>query len=130
MDEDDSVIDITHQDHNIYDSGMHMADAMVKQIVDELSGLWDNTIIVLLSDHGEEMFDDDLPYKCHGPNHGYHPYGDGQHHVMLVSDFLMEPSKEKKSPTQFASLILHPPSPSTSLSIGTMKLMELLLFRS
>ena len=34
MDEDDSVVDITHQDHNIYDSGMHMADAMVKQIVD------------------------------------------------------------------------------------------------
>ncbi|MAA80593.1 MAG: hypothetical protein CL916_15160, partial [Deltaproteobacteria bacterium] len=85
MDEDDSVIDITHQDHNIYDSGMHMADAMIKQIVDELkrSGLWDNTVIVLLSDHGEEMFADELPYKYHGPNHGYHPYGDGQHHVML-----------------------------------------------
>ena len=33
MNEDDSVIDITHQDHNIYDSGIQMADAMVKQIV-------------------------------------------------------------------------------------------------
>jgi arylsulfatase A-like enzyme len=85
MSDGDSEIDITKQDHNIYDSGMQMADAMIKDIVDELkrSGLWDNTIIVLLSDHGEEMYAEDLPYKYHGPNHGYHPYGDGQHHVML-----------------------------------------------
>ena len=39
------------------------------------------------------MFDDDS-YKYHGPNHGYHPYGDGQHHVMLGIDFQMIKGKE------------------------------------
>ena len=85
MNEDDSIADITEQDHKIYDSGIQMADAMVKDIVDALktSGLWENTVIVLLSDHGEEMFAENLPYTYHGTNHGYHPYGEGQHHVML-----------------------------------------------
>ena len=80
---------VAEQDRRIYDSGLAMADGMVKRAVEELkrSGLYDNTIIILLSDHGENHWDEDLPYRWHGPNHGFHPYGDGQHHVMLAIRF-------------------------------------------
>jgi arylsulfatase A-like enzyme len=80
---------IAKQDQRIYDSGLDMADGMVKRVVDELkrSGMYDNTIIVLLSDHGENHWEKDLPYTYHGPNHGFNPYGDGQHHVLLTIRF-------------------------------------------
>lgn len=89
LDKGKNIDDVLHQDQNIYDSGLLMADDLIGDMVAELkrSGLWDNTIIVLLSDHGEEMFAQDLPYKYQGPNHGYHPYGEGQHHVMLAIRF-------------------------------------------
>ncbi len=75
---------IAEQDLRVYDSGIDMADNMVKNVVDELkrSGLWDNTIVMLLSDHGEEHYEAGHPYKFRGPNHGYHSFGDGQHHVV------------------------------------------------
>ena len=66
-----------------------MADELVGKLMDELksSGLWDNSIVVLLSDHGENMWSPDLPYNFRGPNHGFHPYGDGQHQVVLAIHF-------------------------------------------
>lgn len=87
--DDDPVNIIAEQDARIYDSGIDMADQMVKRIIDELkaSGLWENTVVVLLSDHGENHWAPDLPYKWHGPNHGFHPYGDGQHEVVLAIRF-------------------------------------------
>lgn len=77
---------IAEQDVRIYDSGIDMADRLVGSVVSSLkaSGLWDNTIVVLLSDHGEEHWDRKLPYKFNGPNHGFHAYGDGQHQVVLA----------------------------------------------
>ena len=80
---------IAKQDAKIYDAGIAMADALVERIVGELkeSGLYDNSIIILLSDHGENLWADDLPYKWHGPNHGFHPYGNGQHQVTLAIRF-------------------------------------------
>ena len=77
---------ISAQDMRIYDAGIDMADRLVGGIVTQLkeSGLWDNTIVILLSDHGEEHWAKTLPYKYHGPNHGYHSYGDGQHKVVLA----------------------------------------------
>ena len=75
---------IAEQDLRIYDSGIDMADQMVARVVSELkrSGLWDNTIVMLISDHGEEHYEEGHPYQFRGPNHGYHSYGDGQHHVV------------------------------------------------
>jgi len=80
----EAKLKIAEQDLRVYDSGIDMADQMVAKVVAELkrSGLWDNTIVVLLSDHGEEHYEPGHPYKFHGPNHGYHSYGDGQHHVV------------------------------------------------
>ena len=80
---------VAEQDLRIYDSGIRMADDLVASVVQELkdSGLWDNTIIILFSDHGEELWDTDLPYKWWGPNHGFHVYGDGHTNVAFSIRF-------------------------------------------
>ncbi|MFT5681578.1 MAG: arylsulfatase A-like enzyme, partial [Myxococcota bacterium] len=89
--EDDGEYDnlTAEQDVRIYDSGLDMADTLVGRVMDGLrqAGLLDNTIVVLFSDHGENMWAPDLPYKYRGPNHGFHPYDDGQHRVMLAIRF-------------------------------------------
>ena len=51
------------------------------------AGLLDDTIVVLFSDHGEEHYAEDLPYAYMGPNHGFHPYGDGQLRVLMAVRF-------------------------------------------
>ena len=78
-----------NQDVRIYDAGIDMANALVTRVMSvlEQSGLAENTIVVLFSDHGENMWAPDLPYKYRGPNHGFHPYDDGQHRVMLAIRF-------------------------------------------
>jgi len=83
--DDEPVYSFAQQDERIYDSGIAMADGIVERIVGELkkSGLYDNTVIIVFSDHGENMWKPNLPYKWHGPNHGFHPYDDGQHKVVL-----------------------------------------------
>lgn len=80
---------VAAQDVRIYDSGIDMADRLVARTVDELkrSGMWDNTIVILFSDHGEEHWAPDLPYKFGGPNHGFHMYGTGQSKVVWAIRF-------------------------------------------
>ncbi len=80
---------IATQDGRIYDSGVAMADQLVGRVMDSLreSGLIDNTIVVLVSDHGEELWDEDLPYKWYGPNHGFHVYGEGHLNVLMAVRF-------------------------------------------
>ncbi|MGB0637852.1 MAG: sulfatase family protein [Myxococcota bacterium] len=83
------AVRVAEQDLRIYDSGIRMADDLVGEVVTELkrSGLWDNTIIILFSDHGEEVWAPDLPYKWSGPNHGFHVYGDGHTNVVFSIRF-------------------------------------------
>lgn len=80
---------IAEQDLKIYDSGIRMADDLVGDVVAELkeSGLWDNTILILFSDHGEEVWAPDLPYKWWGPNHGFHMYGEGHTNIAFSIRF-------------------------------------------
>ena len=80
---------IAEQDLRIYDSGIRMADDLVGEVVNELkeSGLWDNTLLILFSDHGEEIWAPDLPYKWWGPNHGFHMYGEGHTNVAFAIRF-------------------------------------------
>ena len=77
---------LAEQDHRLYDAGLDMADRMVGQLMADLEegGLLDNSIVILLSDHGEEGWEDDLPYEYYGPNHGYHVFGDNQHRTLLA----------------------------------------------
>ena len=89
IDENTSAEQLAEQDLRIYDSGLSMADELVGKLMKELksSGLWDNSLVILVSDHGENMWSEDLPYRYKGPNHGFHPYGEGQHHVALAIHF-------------------------------------------
>jgi arylsulfatase A-like enzyme len=74
------------QNLNLYDSGIAMIDltwARLEQALDD-AGLWDNTIVIVMSDHGEDFLEDDTRYKFRGPNHGFHPWGVGQSRVLLA----------------------------------------------
>ena len=77
---------LAEQDHKLYDAGLDMADRLVGQLMADLEegGLLDNSIVILLSDHGEEGWEEDLPYQYYGPNHGYHVFGDNQHRTLLA----------------------------------------------
>jgi len=74
------------QNINLYDSGIAMVDetwARIEQALDE-GGLWENTLVIVLSDHGEDFLEENTRYKYRGPNHGYHPWGLGQQRVLLA----------------------------------------------
>ena len=73
------------QDKRIYDSGVVMADELVRDVMQSLrdGGLLENTIVILFSDHGEELWEPDLPYRYNGPNHGFHLMGSAQNHIVL-----------------------------------------------
>lgn len=92
LDDEDAVeqtAGVAEQDLRLYNSGLPMVDALVGRLVGELkqSGLWDNSVVVLLSDHGEAFWQPELPYKYSAPNHGFHPYDDGQTRVTLAIHF-------------------------------------------
>lgn len=74
------------QDERIYDTGVYMADELVGQLMQALrdGGLLENTVVVLFSDHGEELWAPDLPYNYGGPNHGFHLLGSAQNKVVLA----------------------------------------------
>lgn len=74
------------QNLDLYDSGIAMVDltwARVARALDE-GDLWDNTLVIVLSDHGEDFLEDDMRYRFRGPNHGFHPWGIGQSRVLLA----------------------------------------------
>lgn len=66
--------------HAAYDSGIHFVDNLVGNLVDRLAelGLADSTLVVLFSDHGDELFE-------HGytNSHGHSLYED-QIHVPVI----------------------------------------------
>lgn len=75
------------QNQDLYDAGIAMVDdiwAGVARALDE-GDLWDNTLVIILSDHGEDFLEDDTRYRFSGPNHGFHPWGIGQQQVVLAA---------------------------------------------
>ncbi|NOY26772.1 MAG: sulfatase-like hydrolase/transferase [Oligoflexia bacterium] len=74
------------QDARIYDSGVVMADELVGRVMGALRAgdLLDNTIVVLFSDHGEDLWAPDLPYNYGGPNHGFNLMGLAQNRIVLA----------------------------------------------
>lgn len=73
------------QNLNLYDVGLVLADEAFGKLRAQLEagGLWENSVVVLLSDHGEDFWEEDQRYRYVGPNHGFHAWGQGQHHVVL-----------------------------------------------
>lgn len=73
------------QNLNLYDAGISMLDVLWERVDRALTegDLWDNTLVIVLSDHGEDFLNDDTRYPFRGPNHGFHPWGTGQQRVVL-----------------------------------------------
>lgn len=74
------------QNLNLYDAGVVTIDrtfALLRQQLED-GGLWDNSIVVLMSDHGEDFYEEGQRYRFNGPNHGFHVWGQGQHRVVLA----------------------------------------------
>ncbi len=74
------------QNLKLYDSGLAMVDetwARIARALDE-GDLWDNTLVIVLSDHGEDFLEERPRYRFIAPNHGFHPWGVGQHRVLLA----------------------------------------------
>lgn len=65
----------------LYDGAVLGVDAACGRILDALqaSGLASDTIVVVLADHGETLYDHD-----HGQGHGDHLFGDESTHIPLV----------------------------------------------
>lgn len=66
----------------LYDGAVEATDAAIGRLLAHLekSGLRDDTIVVLLADHGENLFED----PTRGMGHGDHLRGDAADHVPLV----------------------------------------------
>jgi arylsulfatase A-like enzyme len=66
----------------LYDGAVEATDAAIARLLAHLrkSGLADDTIVVLLADHGENLFED----PTRGMGHGDHLRGDAADHVPLV----------------------------------------------
>ncbi len=92
-----------HQ-RNLYDAGLAAVDDAWGRIEDALvaSGLLENTLVIVLSDHGEDFWHQGLRYKFRAPNHGFHPWGIGQHRVLMA---LHGPGVPAERRTELASLI-------------------------
>ena len=74
------------QNANLYDAGIAMVDetwARISQALDE-GDLWDNTLVIVLSDHGEDFLEPSTRYQFRGPNHGYTVWGAGQYRVLMA----------------------------------------------
>lgn len=74
------------QNQDLYDSGIAMVDLVWRRMSEALdqAGLWENTLVIVLSDHGEDFLEEGARYRFRGPNHGFHPWGTGQQRVLLA----------------------------------------------
>lgn len=72
------------QIRGLFQAGISSFDDAVGKIVDRLKkeGLYDSTLIVLTSDHGESLFEAD-----HSHGHGEHLRGEGVTHIPLLIKF-------------------------------------------
>lgn len=110
------------QNLNLYDAGVVAIDRTFARLRQQLEdgGLWDNSIVVLMSDHGEDFYEEGQRYRFNGPNHGFHPWGQGQHSVLLAIRW--PASLRDRYPSgvrhNLASLVDLTPTIAESLAIG------------
>lgn len=93
------------QIRGLFQAGIASFDDAVGQIVTRLKeeGLYDSTLIVLTSDHGESLFEAD-----HSHGHGEHLRGEGVTHIPLLIKFPKNEGAGKKFNGISSSLDLFP----------------------
>jgi arylsulfatase A-like enzyme len=107
----------TQQNLDLYDSGVTMVDETWARIERALTagGLWENTLVIVLSDHGEDFLEGSNRYPFRGPNHGFHPWGVGQHRVLLA---VAGPGWEAGESPRLTSLIDVAPTVAAQLGLA------------
>jgi len=74
------------QEINLYDALLRQTDDWLGAVLGSIRrlGLYDNSLIVVFADHGEDLFRDDHPYPYLTSNHGFHVWGDDSYRVVLA----------------------------------------------
>jgi len=74
------------QEINLYDALVRQSDDWLGAMLDSIRrlGLYDNSLIVVFADHGEDLFRDDYCYPYLASNHGFHVWGDDGYRVPLA----------------------------------------------
>lgn len=74
------------QEYNLYDSLVRETDDWLGAVLDAIKklDLYDNSLIVVLSDHGEDLFRNDHNYPYFTSNHGWHVWGDDSYRAVLA----------------------------------------------
>lgn len=85
----------------LYDGGVQMADKYLGLLFEKLKelNLFENTVIIITSDHGEEFWD----HFDFGATHGYSLYNELLHVPMII--YMPHLTMKKKSISENASLI-------------------------
>lgn len=80
---------IFSQEINLYDALVRQTDDWFGDVMKSIRemGLYDNSLIVVFSDHGEDLFREDYPYRYLTSNHGFHVWGNDGTHVLMAIKF-------------------------------------------
>ncbi len=74
------------QEINLYDALMRQSDDWLGAVLDALRrlDLYDNSLIVVLGDHGEDLYRPDHVYQYITSSHGFHAWGDDSFRVLMA----------------------------------------------
>ena len=77
------------QERNLYDTLVRETDDWLGMVLASLraQGLYDDALIAVFSDHGEDLYRPDLAYRYPFSNHGFHVWGDGGYRNVLAVKF-------------------------------------------
>lgn len=77
------------QEVNLYDALVRSTDDVFGEILDSIrdAGLYDDSYIVVMSDHGENLPEPGLRYRYGSSTHGFFLWGDGDTRIMLAIKF-------------------------------------------
>jgi arylsulfatase A-like enzyme len=85
----EEIAQVLAQEVRLYDALLRSSDDSIGCILDGLkrAGLYDNSLIVVMSDHGENLFRRGLRYRYQCANHGNHLWGDDDQRMFLAIKF-------------------------------------------
>lgn len=76
---------VARQNLALYDAGIRELDDQLRVVFSALeeAGLLRETLVLIWSDHGEAFAERGMRYRYRGPNHGFHPWDEGQSRVLM-----------------------------------------------
>jgi len=117
------------QENNLYDTLVRETDDWLGSVLDAIrrQGLYDNSLIVVFADHGEDLYRPDLAYPGVIPlpylasNHGFHVWGDDGYRIVLAIKLPKSESAGRQVPWLVRSIDI---APTVLDALGLPPLME------